>query len=133
MAGTRTICWAINHVRVRVVPGYVDGPAALDVSIAAVVTCVDSSQWMGQALGDAQLDDGRTVAQVVVAQAEFADVAVLNFADPFVAGVLRRLSPRARVHVGADGIEQGLANLFRDARRGEATIRTVRCWPDSRR
>jgi G3E family GTPase len=114
------ICWAINHVRVRVVPGYVDGPAALDVSIAAVVACVDSSQWIGQALGDAQLHDGRTVAQVVVAQAEFADAVVLNFADPFVAGALRRLSPRARVHVGADGIEQVLANLFRDARRGES-------------
>jgi G3E family GTPase len=114
------ICWAINHVRVRVVPGYADGPAALDVSIAAVVACVDSSEWIGQALGDAQLDDGRTVAQVVVAQAEFADVAVLNHADPFVAGALRRLSPRARVHVGADGIEQVLANLFRDARRGES-------------
>ena len=33
------ICLAINHVRVRVAPGYIDGPAALDVSIAAVVTC----------------------------------------------------------------------------------------------
>jgi G3E family GTPase len=114
------ICWAINHVRVRVVPGYVDGPAALDVTIAAVVACVDSSDWIGQALGDAQLDDGRTVAQVVVAQAEFADVAVLNHTDPFVAAALRRLSPRARVHVGADGIEQVLANLFRDARCGES-------------
>jgi G3E family GTPase len=114
------ICWAINNVRVRVVPGYVDGPAALDVSIAAVVTCVDSSVWISQALGDADLDDGRTVAQAVVAQAEFADVAVLNRADPFVAAVLRRLSPRARIHVGADGIEHVLDNLFRDARRGES-------------
>jgi G3E family GTPase len=114
------ICWAINNVRVRVVPGYVDGPAALDVSIAAVVTCVDASAWIGQALGDAQLDDGRTVAQVVVGQAEFADVAVLNHADPFVAAALRRLSPRARIHVGADGIEGVLGNLFRDARRGES-------------
>src|ERR1700757_1896070 len=88
------ICLAIDNVRVRVAPGYVNGPAALDVSIAAVVTCVDSSVWMSQALGDAQLDDGRTVAQVVVGQAECADVAVLNHADPFLAGVLRRLSPR---------------------------------------
>ncbi len=90
------ICVAINNVRIRVAPGYVDGPAALDVSIAAVVTCVDSSVWLSQALGDAQLDDGRTVAQVVVGQAEFADVAVLNSANPIVAAVLRRLSPRAR-------------------------------------
>jgi G3E family GTPase len=114
------ICVAINHVRIRVTPGYVDGPAALDVSIAAVVTCVDSSVWLSQALGDAQLDDGRTRAQVVVGQAEFADVAVLNSANPIVAGVLRRLSPRARIHVGAEGIGQALDNLFVDARRGES-------------
>ena len=37
------ICFAIDHVRVRVAPGHVDGPAALDVSVAAVVTCVDTS------------------------------------------------------------------------------------------
>jgi len=114
------ICLAIENVRVRVAPGYVDGPAALDVSIAAVVTCVDASVWLSEALGDAGLDDGRTLAQVVVGQAEFADVVVLNRADPFVAGVLRRLSPRARIHVGADGIEHALDNLFRDARRGRS-------------
>jgi len=114
------ICVAINHVRIRVAPGYVDGPAALDVSIAAVVTCVDSSVWLSQALGDAQLDDGRTAAQVVVGQAEFADVALLNSANPIVAAVLRRLSPRARIHVGAEGIQQALDNLFVDARRGES-------------
>lgn len=114
------VCFAINHVRVRVAPGYVDGPAALDVSIAAVVTCVDSSVWLSQALGDDHLHDGRTVAQVVVGQAEFADVAVLSRPDPFVAGVLRRLSPRTRVRVGADGIEDALKNLYRDARRGQS-------------
>jgi hypothetical protein len=38
------ICIAIDHVRVRVAPGYLDGPAGLDVSIAAVVTCVDTSE-----------------------------------------------------------------------------------------
>ncbi len=114
------ICLAINNVRVRVAPGYVDGPAALDVSIAAVVTCVDASVWLSQALGDAQLDDGRTQAQVVVGQAEFADVVVINRADPFVAAVLRRLAPRARIRVGADGIEQALDNLYRDARRGRS-------------
>jgi G3E family GTPase len=113
------ICLAIDHVRIRVAPGFVDGPAALDVSIAAVVTCVDTSVWLSQALGDTQLDDGRTQSQVVVGQAEFADVVVLNRADPYVAAVLRRLSPRARIRVGADGIEDALNNLFRDARRGE--------------
>ena len=114
------ICVAIDHVRVRVAPGYVDGPAALDVSIAAVVTCVDSSVWLNQALGDAELDDGRTQAQVVIGQAEFADLLVLNRPEPFVAAVLRRLSPRARMHVGANGIERALGNLYRDARRGRS-------------
>ncbi|HUO40270.1 MAG TPA: GTP-binding protein, partial [Mycobacterium sp.] len=114
------ICVAIDHVRVRVAPGYVDGPAALDVSIAGVVTCVDSSAWLNQALGDAELDDGRTCAQVVVGQVEFADIAVLNHPDPYVAAVLRRLSPRARITVGVDGIEHTLDNLYCDARRGRS-------------
>src|SRR5208337_466569 len=82
--------------------------------------CVDTSVWLNQTLGDARLDDGRTRAQVVVGQAEFADVAVLNRADPIVAAVLRRLAPRARIRVGADGIEQALDNLYRDARRGRS-------------
>ncbi|WP_407689610.1 ribosome hibernation factor-recruiting GTPase MRF [Mycobacterium sp. HUMS_1102779] len=114
------ICVAIDHVRVRVGPGYIDGPAALDVSIAAVVTCVDSAEWLSQALGDDLLGDGRTRAQVVVGQGEFADVAVLNRANPFVVSVLRRLSPRARIRVGADGIEDALNSLYRDARRGRS-------------
>src|ERR1700739_2988950 len=50
------ICLAINNVRVRVAPGYVDGPAALDVSIAAVMTCIDPSVWLSQALGHGELD-----------------------------------------------------------------------------
>jgi G3E family GTPase len=114
------ICVAIDHVRIRVAAGYTDGPAALDVSIAAVVNCVDSSEWLGQALGDTELDDGRTQAQVVVGQAEFADVVVLDRPDPYVAGVLRRLSPRARIQVGPDGIEQALRHLPSDARRGRS-------------
>ena len=114
------ICVAIDHVRVCVAPGYVDGPAALDVSIAAVVTCVDTSVWLSQALGDTRLGDGRTFAQVVVGQAEFADVAVLNRPNPIVAAVLRRLSPRTRISVGSEGIEHALNNLYRNARRGRS-------------
>jgi G3E family GTPase len=40
------ICVAINQVRVRIGPGYVDGPAARDVVVAGVVTCVDASEWL---------------------------------------------------------------------------------------
>ncbi|MEE6178786.1 ribosome hibernation factor-recruiting GTPase MRF [Mycobacterium sp. 050134] len=114
------ICVAIDHVRLRVGPGYADGPAALDVVIAAVVTCIDSSVWLTQALGDAELDDGRTQAQVVVGQAEFADVIVLNEAEAVTTAALRRLSPRARIQLGSNGIGKSVNNLYRDARRGRS-------------
>ena len=96
------ICWAINHTRVRVGPGYFDGPAARDVVIEGVVDCVETVDWLGQALGDDELSDGRTVAQVVVGQAEFADFLVLNHPDPATLAVLRRLAPRARITAGVD-------------------------------
>src|SRR5579875_889788 len=59
------ICVAIDRVRVRVGPGYIDGPAARDVVVAGVISCVDADEWLTQALGDAELPDGRTAAQVV--------------------------------------------------------------------
>jgi G3E family GTPase len=114
------ICWAINHTRVRVGPGYFDGPAARDVVIAGVVTCVDTVDWLGQALGEGELSDGRTVAQVVVCQAEFADVLVLNHPDPATLAVLRRLAPRARITVGVDRVEMALAHLDDETRRGRS-------------
>jgi hypothetical protein len=55
---------------------------------------------------------------VVVGQAEFADVIVLNGPNPIVAAALRRLSPRARINVGADRVEDTLDNQFPNARRG---------------
>jgi G3E family GTPase len=115
------ICWAINNIRVRVGAGYVDSPAARDVRIAAVVTCIDSVSWLGQALGDAELDDQRTVAQVVVGQAEFADVLVLTEAEPTTLAVLRRLAPRARITVGLRRVEMALRHLEPGARCGQDT------------
>ena len=41
-------------------------PAGRDVEIAGVVTAIDTSMWLTQALGDDDLDGSRTVAQVVV-------------------------------------------------------------------
>src|SRR5882757_2205194 len=114
------ICWAINYVRVSVGPGYADGPAARDVEVAAVVTCIDSSTWLGRALGDAELNDGRTVAQVVVGQAEFGDVVVLTAPELETLAVLRRLTPRARLTVGVEQLDQALAHLEPDARRGRS-------------
>src|SRR5689334_6139871 len=55
--------------------------AAQDVSLAAVIAAVDSGTWLSHALGEDELADGRTVAQVVVGQVEFADVAVLSAPD----------------------------------------------------
>jgi G3E family GTPase len=114
------ICVAIDHVRIRVAPGYIDGPAARDIEVAAVLTCVDAQQWLGQALGDDELDDGRTVAQVVVGQAEFADVLVVTHPEPTTLTALRRLAPRARITVDVERVEMCLAHLDPGTRRGRS-------------
>jgi G3E family GTPase len=114
------ICVAINHVRVRVGPGYLDGPAALDVAIAGVVTCIDTRTWLTRALGESMLGDGRTMAQAVVGQAEFADLLVLTRPEPVTLAVLRRLAPRARITVGLERVDVALANLEDDSRRGRS-------------
>ncbi len=114
------VCWAIENVRVRVGPGYIDGPASLEVRIDAVVAAIDASLWLDQAIGDEDLDDGRTVAQVVVGQAEFADALVLDKPHSPTLKVLRRLAPRARLTVGAHRVEAALANLDPDSGRGRS-------------
>ena len=113
-----SICHAINHVPVRVGVGYLDGPAARDVEISAVVTCLDTEAWRRQALGDDELPDGRPVAQVVVDQAEFADVLVLTEPEHTTLAILKRLAPRARVTVGHRHLEIALRHLHPLARRG---------------
>ena len=112
------ICWAINHVRVAVGPGYLEGPAARDVVIAGVVTCVDDTEWLEQALCDDELPDGRTVAQVVVGQAEFADVLVLTRAEPVLLAVCRRLAPRAQIVTAGEAVDGALRTPWPDARLG---------------
>lgn len=116
------VCWAIDNAAVRVGPGYVDGPAARDVYVDAVVTSVDASTWLHQAIGDAELDDGRTAAQVVVGQAEFADVLVLSHPEPATLAVLRRLAPLARITVGSARFEMALGNLEPGTRRGRSSL-----------
>jgi G3E family GTPase len=112
------ICYAINHVRVRVGAGYIDGPAARDVQIHAVVACIDADTWLTEALGDDELNDGRPNAQVVVGQAEFADVVVLTEPERTTLGVLKRLAPRSRITVGNRNLEMALQHLDLQARRG---------------
>jgi G3E family GTPase len=114
------VCWAIQNVAVHVGPGYLDGPATRDVRIEGVVTCIDAVNWLTQAIGDDELDDGRTVAQVVVGQAEFADALVVTEPHAPSLAVLRRLAPRARLTVGSYRVETALGHLEPDSRRGRS-------------
>ncbi|MFC6091336.1 ribosome hibernation factor-recruiting GTPase MRF [Saccharothrix lopnurensis] len=102
----------------------------VDVRVGAVVTVVDRATWLADATGeDAMADRGlgaaegdeRTVAQVVVGQAEFADALVLTGTgdDPALDAVLDRLSPLApRRHRGGLDVAELLAAIPEDARRG---------------
>ncbi|TRW88752.1 hypothetical protein FK535_00215 [Mycolicibacterium sp. 018/SC-01/001] len=92
--------------------------AAREISLTAVITAVDADTWLADALGDGELADGRTVAQVVVGQAERADVVVLSAPHPRTLCVLRRLAPRARITVGTDRLELALAHVDPHPRRG---------------
>jgi G3E family GTPase len=69
----------------------------LGVNVECVITVLDAQTWLDDALGDASMvSDQRTVAQVVVAQAEAADVLVLQGnADERTLAVLDRLAPGA--------------------------------------
>lgn len=106
------VCWAINTIRV-----------SRDVCIEAVIACLDTSVWLEQSIGDEELPDGRAVAQVVVGQGESADMLVLDAPEATTLAVLRRLAPRARITVGPDRVELGLAHLEPDSPRGRAVSR----------
>lgn len=108
------LCWSLLHVLVD------DRPIVDDVELLGVVAAVDAATWFDDATGDATLPergcpelgragddaDERTVAQVAVGQAEFADlVVVTGAADAWelarLDAVLARLAPAAlRVRVG---------------------------------
>ncbi|GAA1301766.1 ribosome hibernation factor-recruiting GTPase MRF [Saccharothrix xinjiangensis] len=102
----------------------------VDVRVDAVVTVIDAGTWLADATGeetladrglDAAEGDERTVAQVVVGQAEFADAIVLTGAgaDPVLDAVLDRLNPRApRLDRRALDVTALLAAIPDDARRG---------------
>src|ERR1700754_699717 len=78
------VCWALRHV-------VTDGPDGRTVvtdvaALRGVVTVLDAATWLTDATSDADVadrglavlpDDERTIAQLVVAQAEFADALVL--------------------------------------------------------
>lgn len=135
------LCWAIHNVPVTGVVGQIDGPAARDVRIEAVVACLDAGTWLADATGEDTLadrgirsavTDERTVAQVVVGQVEFADALVVAGAaedawqQAKLREVLLRLAPDAPVSWGNDGphapdTESLLRRVPATARRGTPT------------
>jgi len=133
------VCQAIENIAVTGVVGRVDGPAARDVRVESVLTCVDARTWLADATtedtlaerGSATVDDDRTVAQVAVGQVDFADavVALGNTGDAIdrarLAAVLSRLVPEAPVAwvddidlLDAAEVEALLARIPAHARRG---------------
>ena len=117
------VCWAVEHVPVVGVVGQIDGPAGRDVRVEAVLTCLDTETWWDAVTGDEDLDDDRTVAQVAVGQAAFADALVVDDSahDPWltqkVRAVLARLAPNAPIAAAPDG-PAILPRIAPDARRG---------------
>ncbi|WP_036505469.1 ribosome hibernation factor-recruiting GTPase MRF [Nocardia aobensis] len=134
------VCHAIGNVPVVDLVGRVDGPAARDVRIEAVVTGLDARSWLPDALSDETIDeraggpgdDDRTVAQLAVGQVEFADALVVFGTDQVGDGerdvlraVVDRLVPRAPSIWVGDGrdiaaarIEMLLDRIPADSRRG---------------
>jgi G3E family GTPase len=100
------VCEALAHV----VPDDGAGPVTDVLEIVGVVAVLDGPTWLDdagseEALADRGLalteDDDRTVAQIVVGHAEFADVlVVVGSPDPWERvrrdAVLARLAPQAR-------------------------------------
>lgn len=112
------VCWAIRDLPVRV---------------TGVVTVIDTATWLADATGDEELaergfgvaeGDDRTVAQVAVGQAEFADAIVFagSGADAWTeartSAVLQRIAPMANKVSFADAV-YALRDLPGAARRGK--------------
>jgi G3E family GTPase len=123
------VCWSLLHV---VVDGS-DGPITDVVDLRGVVAAVDAGRWLDDATGDetpaerglAELpDDERTLAQIAVGQAEFADLLVhTGTADAWrlarTDAVLARLAPAAqRLHLADLDARMLLVELPAAARRG---------------
>ena len=124
------VCWALGAMLFD--PGTGTRCTAADlVDLRAVVAVLDPDEWLDDATGDATLperglstlpDDGRTVAQLAVGQAEFADVLVTTWPldpDGRTAAVLDRLSPGApRLPASSADHRVFGADLPAEARRG---------------
>ncbi|MDL5156987.1 ribosome hibernation factor-recruiting GTPase MRF [Actinomycetospora termitidis] len=127
------VCEALAHV----VPDGGNGPVTEALDLVGVVAVLDGERWLDDAGSDDALadrglalteDDDRTVAQIVVGHAEFADVlVVVGGPEPWERvrrdAVLARLAPQARRldAAGVDAIPDVtpvLAELHPDTRCG---------------
>ncbi|MGZ8179033.1 ribosome hibernation factor-recruiting GTPase MRF [Williamsia sp. SKLECPSW1] len=113
------LCFAIDTVDVVGIPGQVDGPASRDVRVEAVIGCIAAGTWLDEATGDLTLPeagfdsgdpfDERTLAQVAVGHAAFADAlvvhgaAVANWDAAVFGAVIRRLAPDVPIVMEAPG------------------------------
>ncbi|WP_245607082.1 ribosome hibernation factor-recruiting GTPase MRF [Pseudonocardia spinosispora] len=122
------VCWAVLHV-------LLDGtPVAADVQLTGVITVLDESRFLADAASEDDVtgrglaalpDDERTIAQLVVGQAEFADLLVLTggpaeqWLRARTEAVLTRLTPLAPcIELAALDAVSPLAALPPTARRG---------------
>ncbi|WP_037305146.1 ribosome hibernation factor-recruiting GTPase MRF [Amycolatopsis orientalis] len=125
------VSWALRNVLVG------DSPVIEDVDLQAVLAVVDCESWLTDATGDETLaerniqaspEDERTVAQVALAQVEFADLLVLAGAatDAWSAAkasaVLDRVAPSIpRIELSEVDGATVLGAVPPGARRGEVT------------
>jgi G3E family GTPase len=125
------VCWALAHV-------LVEGAPVTDVlDLRGVVTAVDAATWLADATGTETTvacglvglpDEERTVAQLAVGQAEFADLIVhVGTAEPGLLArtdaVLARLAPAAaRVRLAELDHRVLLGELPRESRRGRPDV-----------
>jgi G3E family GTPase len=125
------VCWALLHVVSG--PGPVTDEDTGTVDLRGVIAVLDGATWLTDVTGPDDVpdrpdlagvpDDERTVAQLVVDQAEFADLVVVDPAGAATwellrtEAVLARLAPRA-VLVAEPDERLLLRDLPPDARRG---------------
>lgn len=124
------ICWSLQQVAV-------DGRAvAEDVVVHATINTVDAASWLNAASSEDTLaergfggdtDDERTIAQLAVGQAEFADAIVFasaaedGWTEVRTREVLRRLAPAtAWARLDQLDVPDLLAQIPQHARRGAA-------------
>ena len=117
------VCWAIDNIRVRVGPGYVDGPAARDVrdrrgrDVRRLADLVEPGPWRRRARRRSHRGTGGGRAGRVRRRA-----GAVTEPEPKTLAVLRRLAPLSRITVGTARVEMALDNLESDTRRGRSSL-----------